>query len=135
MKRLKLTDKVGLRGDITILEILKLLSHNFPDGFSSNQATALFNREYSNLYLCFGSSLSKDLLYSDYVSREDNPSPGPRYIYNINLDGSPITEIDKEKVNIEKIINSYNQILTPRLGEGSLKEELLNDLKLVFKDL
>ena len=137
MNRINLTDRYDESiKNLTVYEILNKLAKKFPEGFKSNEATTFLKREYPKLFFFPFSYLSQDLLYSDYISRGDKSHrPKSKYIYHINLNKLSIFETDKEKLNIEKIVDSYSEILTPKLGKGSLKEELLNDLRLVFKDL
>ena len=131
-KKVKLTDKVFSKRDITFFEVLNKLHNKFPEGFTSNAATAFLKREFNPLILCFSLSFSEDLRYSGYVSRERNPNPGAKYIYDINSDRLSLVQPEENKINLDNIIDSYNTLITPRLGDGSLRQEMLDNLRLVL---
>jgi len=129
MKRIKLTDRLSPYGDVTMLDALKVLAEKFPDGFSSSQATIFLKRKYRPLGINFRTSLSKPLVGSNYISRENHSLFGPKYKYHINLDK---INLSNSGLDIGTIVSAYDNIITPKLKNGSLRQQLLDDLKLTL---
>jgi hypothetical protein len=119
---------------ISVDEIFREISAEFPDGFTSAQASYFIKGKYDlRFFSLVNSGIIKYLVEREVITKE-SLGENQRSRYTLTGNKLPDADILTGKNLFQEIMDGYDNRITPIIEDGSLKKTLLDKLKITLLD-